>query len=129
MTDRTLRVLVADDEVNIADTLASILKLNGFDATAVHSGEEAVELASTFRPDAAILDVMLGGITGIETAYAILRELPACRIVLFSGYQKTADLLAEAAALGHIFDVYAKPVHPQTLIDALGPLPPAPGLA
>jgi hypothetical protein len=50
--------------------------------------------------------------------------LPSCRIILFSGYQKTADLLAEAAALGHTFDVDAKPVHPQILIDALGPPPP-----
>ena len=67
---------------------------------------------------------MLGGMTGIEAAHAIRSQRPACRIILFSGHARTADLLAEAAALGHIFDIYAKPVHPQTLMDALGPIPP-----
>jgi len=66
---------------------------------------------------------MLGGITGIEAAHAIRSQRPACRIILFSGHARPADLLAEAAALGHIFDIYAKPVHPQTLMDALGPIP------
>jgi len=58
---------------------------------------------------------MLGGMTGIEAAHAIRSQRPACCIILFSGHARTADLLAEAAALEHIFDIYAKPVHPQTL--------------
>lgn len=50
------RILVADDEPNIADTLARILQTRGYEAAAVHSGEQAVALASTFLPDVAILD-------------------------------------------------------------------------
>ena len=50
MTDTKTRhkVLVADDERVIADTLAMILNQSGFEARAVYSGEKALELASTF---------------------------------------------------------------------------------
>ncbi len=44
------RVLVTDDERVIADTLALILNKSGFEATAVYSGEEAIETAKTLSP-------------------------------------------------------------------------------
>lgn len=120
---RASRVLVVDDEAIIADTLAHVLIFHGFEAISVHSGEAALELARTFQPDAAIIDVILSNLNGIETAIAILRDLPSCRIVLFSGHQETATLLAEAAVNGHSFDVLAKPVHPLDFIKVLGPAP------
>jgi len=116
---------VADDDPLTADTLARILELHQFEARAVHSGEAAVELASTFRPDAAIFDVIFGeGLNGIETAIAVLQEFPACRILLFSGVPETATLLAHAANSGHTFRIFAKPTHPVELMEALGPHPP-----
>ena len=50
------KVLVADDERVIADTLAIILNQSGFDATAVYNGEKAVEAARTLKPDMLISD-------------------------------------------------------------------------
>lgn len=119
MTHRALRVLVADDEFIISDTLAMILKMQGFEAVSVHSGEDAVTLASTFRPDAAILDVFLGGMTGIAAAQAIRRELPTCRIILFSGQTDISELIAKSSANNDVFTVLAKPVHPNALLEAL----------
>lgn len=124
MMSRALRVLIVDDDAVIADTLARVLLVHSIEAIAVHSGEDAVTAARTFRPDAAIVDVMLFDLNGIDTALTILREMPTCRIILFSGHQETSTLLAKAAENGHRFDVYAKPVHPLDLIQALGPLPP-----
>lgn len=120
---RAFRVLVADDDAIVADTLAQVLKTQGIEAYAVHSGNEAVAVAKSLRPDAAILDVILHDLNGIETALAILRELPSCRIVLFSGNQETPALLAKAALAGPIFNAFPKPVHPLELIEALGPIP------
>lgn len=124
MTRAVLRVLVADDNAVIADTLAQALKLQGFDAVAVDSGEAAVVAASTFHPDVAILDVVLSGINGIDAALAILKVQPTCRIILFSGNHETAAILEKALADGHSFEIFAKPVHLLELLEALGPLLP-----
>jgi CheY-like chemotaxis protein len=116
---KAIRVLVADDERTIANTLARILNTSGFEARAVYSGENAVEVARDLQPDVVITDVVMGGITGIEAAIIIAAILPACRIILFSGQASTADLLESAEANGHRFEILTKPVHPQVLLDHL----------
>jgi CheY-like chemotaxis protein len=113
------KVLVADDERVIADTLVIILNQAGFDATAVYSGEKAVELASTLRPDMLISDVIMLDLNGIDAAITIRKILPSCKILLFSGQAATADLLDRARTQGHEFEILAKPVHPQDLLAKL----------
>jgi DNA-binding response OmpR family regulator len=113
------RVLVVDDEPNIADTLARILQSQGFEAIAVHSGEEAVATASTFLPDVVILDVMLGGLNGIDAASMIVLQRPSCRIVLFSGHPETAKLVESGETP---FEIFAKPVAPERLLEHLASL-------
>ena len=113
------KVLVADDERVIADTLAMILNQSGFEARAVYSGEKALELASAFRPDMLISDVIMADLNGIDTAIRIRASLPGIRILLFSGQAATADLLEKARRDGHEFDILAKPVHPQDLLNKL----------
>ena len=124
MTRAVLRVLIADDDAVIADTLAQALIIQGIDAVAAHSGEAAIVAARTFHPDVAILDVVLSGINGIDAALAILKVQPTCRIIPFSGNHETAAILEKALADGHSFKIFAKPVHPLELLEALGPLPP-----
>ena len=113
------KVLVADDERVIADTLAIILNQSGFEATAVYSGEKAVETARTLAPDMLISDVIMTDLNGIDAAIRIRTMLPTCKILLFSGQASTADLLDRARAQGHEFEILAKPVHPQDLLARL----------
>ena len=113
------KVLVVDDERIIADTLAMILNQSGFEARAVYSGEKALELAATFRPDMLISDVIMADLNGIEAAIRIRFLLPGIRILLFSGQAATADLLEKARKDGYEFDILAKPVHPQDLLNKL----------
>ncbi len=113
------KVLVADDERIIADTLAMILNQSGFDARAVYSGEKALELASAFAPDMLISDVIMNDLNGIDAAIRIRELLPQIKVLLFSGQAATADLLEKARAQGHEFDILAKPVHPQDLLSRL----------
>jgi CheY-like chemotaxis protein len=113
------RILVADDETTIANTLARILNASGFEAEAVYSGENAVEAARALPPDILITDVVMPGINGIEAAIHIRSFAPSCRIILFSGQASTADLLERAEAKGHHFEILTKPVHPQVLLDHL----------
>jgi CheY-like chemotaxis protein len=113
------KVLVADDERVIADTLAIILNQSGFEATAVYSGEKAVETAKALRPDMLISDVIMTDLNGIDAAIKIREMLPSCKILLFSGQAATADLLDRAQGQGHQFEILAKPVHPQDLLAKL----------
>jgi len=113
------KVLVADDEQVIANTLAIILNQAGFEARAVYSGEKAIESLDTFQPDMLISDVIMTGMTGIEAAIATRAKMPNCKILLFSGQAATADLLEKARAEGHEFEILAKPVHPTDLLAKL----------
>ncbi len=113
------RVLVADDEQVIANTLAIILNQAGFEAKAVYSGENAVESLDEFQPNMLISDVIMTGMTGIEAAIQVRAKLPNCKILLFSGQAATADLLEKARAQGHEFEILAKPVHPTDLLAKL----------
>jgi CheY-like chemotaxis protein len=111
--------LVVDDEKVIADTLAKILDMNGYDASAVYTGTAAVESARKLQPELVISDVILPDMNGIEAAISIRGFLPTCRILLFSGQAATADLLENARAQGHEFEILAKPVHPSDLLAKL----------
>ena len=85
----------------------------------MYSGEKALELASTFQPDMLISDVIMADLNGIDAAIRIRAMLPSIKILLFSGQAATADLLEKARKEGYEFDILAKPVHPQDLLNRL----------
>src|SRR5580698_4836113 len=113
------KVLVVDDERVIADTLAMILNQSGFEARAVYSGEGALELVSSFGPDMLISDVIMADLNGIDAAIRIKELVPDIKVLLFSGQAATADLLEKARTRGYEFEILAKPVHPQDLLNRL----------
>jgi CheY-like chemotaxis protein len=65
---RPLRVLVADDNRDAADSLATILDMSGNDVSVAHSGEEALRLALLEQPQVIILDIGMPGMNGYEVA-------------------------------------------------------------
>ena len=114
------RVLVVDDEWIIADTLSVILNQNGFDASPVYTGEDAVRTAKEVDPDLVLSDVIMNPrMNGIDAAIRIRQSLPKCKILLFSGQAATAHLLERARELGYEFEIIAKPVHPKDLLARL----------
>src|ERR1700721_198086 len=94
------RVLVADDERVIADTLAMILNQSGFQARVAYPGEKALELASDFQPEMLISDVIMAGLNGIDAAIKIREILPSIKILLFSGPGAPAVVLEKVAHRG-----------------------------
>ncbi|HLW54566.1 MAG TPA: response regulator [Candidatus Angelobacter sp.] len=121
-----MKIIVVDDEAVIADSLANILGGAGHSALAVYDGESAIKWARLLLPDVVLSDVIMPGIDGIETAKIIMDVLPGCRIILFSGQAVSSDLLARARAEGYSFEVLAKPINPQVLLERLNR---APGIA
>ena len=118
---RKLKVLIVDDEPTIADTLVEILNAEGYEAIAAATGDSALASARAFVPDIVISDVVMPGINGVELGIRIRRDLPQCRVILFSGQTETSDLLKQARNRGHEFEIIAKPVKPQVLLAIIRP--------
>lgn len=116
---KKVRIIVVDDEALIGETVAEILKSEGFEATAVSSGVDAIELARTTNPNIVLSDVIMPGLNGIETGIRIREIVPNCKIILFSGQAATVDLLAKAREGGHQFEILAKPIRPAQLISVI----------
>ena len=72
------RILVVDDNVDAARSMAMILRLSGHDVRCVHDGVAALEAAMGYQPDLVILDIGLPGMSGYEVARR-LREEPGFR--------------------------------------------------
>ena len=75
------RILVVDDNVDSAESLAMMLELSGHDVAMAHDGAEAVERAKEFQPDVAFLDLGMPKLNGYEAARSI-REQPWGRQIL-----------------------------------------------
>ena len=110
------RIMVVDDEETIADTLALIFSSNGYDARSAYSAEAALEMLEQWRPDVAIIDVVLPGMNGIEFAIFLKASYPDVHFLLFSGQPGTGGLLEEAKKKGYLFEILAKPLHPTFML-------------
>jgi CheY-like chemotaxis protein len=111
------RILIVDDELAIADTLQMIFQLQRYDARVAYSAERAAELIAKWKPELAIVDVILPEMNGIDLAIVIKANYPKCHVILFSGHTNTSMLLEEAVRKGHNFEVLAKPVLPDLMLE------------
>lgn len=94
------RVLVVDDEERQREIACGILAKLGYDATAVSSGEEAVEFLKEQSVDLIVLDmIMPKGINGCETYERIIEIHPGQKAIIASGYAETPDV-KKAQGLG-----------------------------
>lgn len=112
-------ILVVDDEERLANTLTEILNISGFCAFTAYEGRSALLIAEELRPDYLLTDVVMPEMNGVELAIAVRKLFPETTILLFSGQAGTTDLLEEARADGHDFEVLEKPMHPVRLIEHL----------
>lgn len=112
-----MKILVADDDRRIVKTTCDILKINGYDCVAVHTGEEAVEKVKTEPPDCVLMDIRMTGISGVEAMKQMHEIVPALPVVLISAYA-SPELLAEARQAG-AYDILNKPMNIQVVLSFL----------
>lgn len=112
-------ILIVDDEKSIADTLAMIMQDAGYSARAAYDGAAALSMSREQAPDLIITDVLMPGMSGVDLAVTTQREFPNCRILLFSGQAASADMLQSARSRGHDFELLAKPVDLDELLQRL----------
>jgi CheY-like chemotaxis protein len=82
------RILVVDDLLASAETLMTLLEMEGFEVKVANEGLAALRIAQDFRPDVVLLDIGLPGMNGFEVAHQ-LRNQPASRdalLIALTGY-------------------------------------------
>ncbi len=121
MTEKqTPVVFVVDDEMVISESLALILRKNGYAARSFTDSIEALEHIHTDPPDILISDVIMPRLSGIDLALQVRALFSGCKILLFSGQASTTDLLDKARKQGHAFTLLSKPIHPTALLQEIG---------
>ncbi len=93
---KSLRVLVVDDEVALAQIIASYFKKDGFDVRQSHDGLEAVAAALEFKPDFIVLDLMLPGLNGVEVCKEI-RKFSDAYIIMLTARDEEIDKIVGLA--------------------------------
>jgi PAS domain S-box-containing protein len=111
---RGLRVMIADDNRDAADSLCRILALYGYEARAAYDGASAIELCESFQPHVAVLDIGMP----VRNGYDVARHLRTrrgrdLRLIALTGWGGDGDVqrAREAGFDGHL----TKPVDPGTL--------------
>lgn len=113
-------LLLVDDDAVFARVLERALNARGFDVCATTSLDEALMQLSAdggLRPDFAVLDLNLGGASGLKLIGAVRQANPQCRILVLTGYASISTAV-DAIKLGA--DQYlAKPTEVDTIVRAL----------
>ncbi len=118
---RSLRIMVVDDNVDAAESLAMMLELDGHSVIRAHDARAAIALARNERPNVMLLDIGLPDIDGYELARRLraLPEVDAARLIAVTGYGQAED---RRRAQDAGFDDYlVKPVEFESLRVMLQP--------
>lgn len=116
------RILVVDDNEDAALSLATLLELDGHHATIANSGEAALRIAASEKPEIVILDIGMPGMSGLEVARHLRRQQqdPAPILIALTGWGQPEDReLTAASGFDHHL---VKPVEPavlQEILDAI----------
>lgn len=112
-----IQIVIAEDEAIIRLDLRESLKSEGYEVVGeTGRGDEAVELVRSLKPDVAILDIKMPGITGIEAAKKISDERLAAVLILTAFSQR--ELIHEASEAGALAYL-VKPFQRSELVPAV----------
>jgi two-component system response regulator RegA len=112
----TQSVLVIDDDATFNSVLSRALTRRGFEVKSATDADGAIAAARDALPDAAVLDLNLGSVSGLSLIQPLLAAAPHCRIVVLTGYASIATAV-EAVKLGAT-QYFAKPVEVDAIVAA-----------
>ncbi|MCQ8878526.1 response regulator [Pseudoalteromonas shioyasakiensis] len=112
-----MKLLIIEDDINLANTLARRLTKYGFDCIIANDAAQALVQLNQYTPNHVLLDMKLGDDNGLLLIKPIKELVPSCHIVLLTGFASIASAV-EAIRIG-ANDYLTKPVDMATLIKAL----------
>jgi CheY-like chemotaxis protein len=108
MTTRGARVLIVDDDVDLAESLAEVLLDHGCDVSIAEHGQEAVERARCQEFDIIVMDVRMPVMNGVDSFFAIRAIKPQARVVMMTGFkERFVERAIRAGAEGPLFKPFA----------------------
>ncbi|MBI5150689.1 MAG: response regulator transcription factor [Candidatus Omnitrophica bacterium] len=108
------KILIVEDDVNIATGLEDNLKMEGFRPVLAHDGEEALKKVKAERPDLIILDIMLPKLSGLEVCRRLKEQGNKTPVIILSAMGQESDKVA-GLELG-ADDYVTKPFSPRELV-------------
>lgn len=114
-SNKGIRILIADDEVEFASTLVTRLELRNFQARMVNSGEEALAAIEADTPDILLLDLKMPDLDGLEVLARLRVKYPLLKVIILTGHG-SFEAGREGMELG-AFDYIMKPVDLNRLIE------------
>lgn len=110
----SLKILWADDEIDLLKPHVMFLKAKGYDVTTVNNGADALALAEETPFDLIILDENMPGLTGLETLSRIKMILPATPVIMITKSEE--ENIMDQAVGSKIADYLIKPVNPSQIL-------------
>jgi DNA-binding NarL/FixJ family response regulator len=114
MPESSIRVLLAEDNQGLLDTLADVLCSAGMEVGKALDAHEASGLLAKTHYDVAVIDMVLPGPSGVEVIRKLKESSPSTRVVICTAYYDS-QLLLEARSLG-VDQTVLKPADPVALI-------------
>jgi DNA-binding response OmpR family regulator len=111
------RVLVVDDDRLVADTLTLIFERSGFKAKAAYSADQGLACSREFSPNLLLCDVTMPGRDGLSLVNDVTKELPACRILMLTGFYSNLKSVREySRKMLRPVAIMTKPCQPSELL-------------
>lgn len=103
---RIVRILIADDHTVVRAGLRALLERHDHFRVVAEagSGEEAITRAQEFKPDVAVLDIRMPGLSGIDACRQIVQSVEGCKVIMLTSYAEDELLFAaiQAGAAGYV---------------------------
>jgi len=116
------RVLIVDDDEDLAESLADLLLMHGYDAAIASDGKEAVDRFRAENFDLVVTDVRMPVMNGVEAFFEIRKLKPDAKVIMMTGLREP---FAERALRGGALCLLQKPIELSALLAWVGRSMPA----
>lgn len=112
-----MQILVVDDDIDAADSLAELFEMEDHEVTVVYSGDKAITAFASQTFDMAFMDIMMPGKNGVDSFFEIRKTTPDAKVYFMTGFSANdlVDRALEEGALG----VLPKPLDPMEILTVL----------
>jgi len=106
--EKTLKILVVDDEPNVLDVIQSFLENEGYEVLVADSGASMMDSLEKTKPNVILLDIRMPDIDGLQCLRIIKDRYPGIEVVMMSGFA-TVQMAKKSLEIG-AFDYIGKPI-------------------
>ncbi len=115
-------VLIVDDDPGVCETIKDSLEFKGYTAAIAHSGSGAIEFAKHNHVNAAIIDVKMPVLNGLETYVELRNEIPGLGAVMITGFRQETEAIVKEALDKKAHSCFYKPLNMDDIFKALDDL-------